>query len=140
MWQVLCPNIEEGSLGSARNLAHGACLLVWGKAAYYPVSKIEDGTEQSHACRHREAACRDHEASSASNLKGVLPPLPSIFSASRLYRSILYVCSHVLSILPCFGCSLVSFLRRVNFLASSASCNSVSSEVSLRQLLAASWK
>lgn len=139
MWQVLLPNIEEGSMGSARDPAYGACLPYWGKAAYYPVSKNENGTEQSHACRPREAACRDHEASSASNLKDT-PPLPSIFSASRLYCSILYICSNVLSIRPCFGCSLVSFLRRVNFLASSASCNSVGSEVALRQLLAASWK
>ena len=69
-----------------------------------------------------------------------LTPLPYIFSASRLYCSILYCCSHVLSIWPYFGCSLFSFLRRVNFLASSASCNPVSSEVALRQLLAASWK
>ena len=69
-----------------------------------------------------------------------LNPSPRIFSCSSLYCSIFYLCSHVLSIRPCFGCSLVSFLRRVNFLASSASCNSVSSEIALRQLLAASWK
>ena len=69
-----------------------------------------------------------------------LTPSPRIFSASSLYCSILYLCSHVLSTRPCFGCSLISFLRRVNFLASSASCNSVSSEVALCQLLAASWK
>ena len=69
-----------------------------------------------------------------------LTPLPYIFSATRLYCSILYFCSHVLSVRPFFGCSLLSFLRRVNFLASSASCDSISSEVALRQLLAASWK